>query len=383
MHRFVLQPSVLNVHRRIPIYPIALLLMTVLLNGCGESNSAPAELTAPQNVQAQAGNGKLVVSWSEVSGATGYNVYWGISAGIHPDTAASYDGVQIGVGSPHTITGLANGTVYYLVVTATAGSLESVPSIELSATPVTPILAIATGTLNDTGITLCGDASVNNLACPVAGFPGQDGEQGRDTTFNNITDGQAGFSFTKVSSNGTPLAVQTAIWSDNGSEAAGTKWSCVLDNVTGLLWEVKVNDTASIHNKNWTYSWYNSDPTTNGGYSGAQNAGSCIDNANCDTEKFVAAVNNRGLCGYSDWRLPSAEELMSLVDNSIAAPGPTIDTTFFPNTPNAWTWSSTLNVDPNIVPGQLGVWLVTFDRGHFADANTGFPYAARLVRSGP
>ncbi len=378
----------LFVHLRIPVYFASLLMVTILLNACGNGskNEAPNELAIPQNVQAVAGNGEIVLSWSEAGGATGYNVYWGLSAGIHPDTAASYDGVSIGVSSPYTITGLTNGTVYYLVITATAGSLESGPSTELSATPVSPIPAIATGTLNDTGITLCADGSANNLACPATGFPGQDGENGRDIAINNNSDGQAGFSFTKISSSGATLSVQTATWSDNGSEeAAGTKWACVLDNVTGLLWEVKVNDITSLQHKNWTYSWYDSDTTTNGGQPGTQNAGNCIDSANCDTEKFVAAVNNRGLCGYSDWRLPSAEELMSLVDNSVTSPGPVIDAAFFPNTPttNAWMWSSTVNVAPNSVTGQLGIWLVDFGSGHFVDANRSFSSAARLVRTGP
>ena len=33
------------------------------------------------------------------------------------------------------------------------------------------------------------------------------------------------------------------------------------------------------------------------------------------------------------WRVPSVKELMTLVDFSVASPGPTIDTTAFPNTP--------------------------------------------------
>ena len=40
------------------------------------------------------------------------------------------------------------------------------------------------------------------------------------------------------------------------------------------------------------------------------------------------------------WRLPSIKELMTLVDFTVAQPGPTIDATAFPNTPANWFWSS-------------------------------------------
>ena len=55
-----------------------------------------------------------------------------------------------------------------------------------------------TGKLNDTGITACGDASNNNLDCPVNDYHGQDAEYGRDATHNDDSDGHAGFSFTKL-----------------------------------------------------------------------------------------------------------------------------------------------------------------------------------------
>jgi hypothetical protein len=51
----------------------------------------------------------------------------------------------------------------------------------------------AAGPLNDTGIVTCGDASSNDLPCPVADYPGQDAEYGRDVTHNDPSDGHAGF----------------------------------------------------------------------------------------------------------------------------------------------------------------------------------------------
>ena len=189
------------------------------------------------------------------------------------------------------------------------------------------IAAVATGKLNDTGITSCADASSWELACPVAGFPGQDAESGRDASANDDSDGHAGFSFTKVSSSGEALA------------ASAPEWSCVKDNVTGLLWEIHTDD-GGLRDKDNGYSWYNPDATTNGGDAGTQNGGSCSGGISCDTESYVATVNAAGLCGYHDWRLPTAVELQGLVDYSIGYPGPTIDTNFFPDTQQNVYWSS-------------------------------------------
>ncbi len=56
--------------------------------------------------------------------------------------------------------------------------------------------------LNDTGIVGRGDGSQNDLPCPVAGYPGQDAQYGRDTTADDDSDGHAGFSLTKLDAKG-------------------------------------------------------------------------------------------------------------------------------------------------------------------------------------
>ncbi|MBP8289539.1 MAG: DUF1566 domain-containing protein, partial [Chromatiaceae bacterium] len=167
------------------------------------------------------------------------------------------------------------------------------------------------GPLNDTGTDWWGDHTANVLASPPADYPGQDASYGRDATQDNDADGHAGFSFTKLDANGNALA------------ASAGAWSCVRDNVTGLTWEVKTDD-GGLRDKDWTYTWYNPDPATNGGSSGRPdpgtgeenyaNSNSCQDPARCDTAKFVADVNQASLCGDGDWRLPTVEELLSIVD---------------------------------------------------------------------
>lgn len=164
--------------------------------------------------------------------------------------------------------------------------------------------------LNDTGLTSCATTADNAQACPQTGLPVQDAEQGRDAdpSSNDSADGDVGFSFTKLDDVGAALP-----------SSAGN-WSCVNDNVTGLIWETKTANVSSpienndLHSSRWTYSWYNSTGINDGGYAGVQNGGTCIDTINCDTEKFVAAVNAEALCGYTDWRLPSIDELYTIVD---------------------------------------------------------------------
>jgi len=250
--------------------------------------------------------------------------------------------------------------------------------------------AVATGTilnddagLNDTGITQWGNTTVNNLIVTQALFPGQDANFGRDaqakagtlTKVGASTNVNQGFDFTKLDGTGQPLTSQAATY-------AAVPWDCVQDNVTGMMWEVKTTTPSSLRNKSNTYTWYNSTGVNDGGNAGtAAGTPVCNTGGACDTEKYVAAVNaltgaNR-LCGFTDWRLPKVGELYSIVDQSIAPPGPTIDTGYFPNTIGNWYWSAS----PNAGNASLA-WVVDFGLGgDLADNKTSNNYV-RLVRGG-
>lgn len=220
---------------------------------------------------------------------------------------------------------------------------------------------VVTSPLNDTGITRCGDATRNDLPCPVSGFPGQDAESGRDVTHNDDSDGHAGFSFTKLDGNGNPLS------------ASATSWTCVRDNVTGLIWEVKTDD-GGLRDKDNTYTWYNPDSSSNGGNAGAQNGGNCVGSA-CDTYAYVQAVNAQGLCGAMDWRLPTRFELESITSNDRTYPA--IDTAFFPDIASWGFWSSSPEAN-----NPDGAWYVTFDYGYVGDSNKDYAGYVLLVRGG-
>ena len=147
------------------------------------------------------------------------------------------------------------------------------------------------------------------------------------------------------------------------------------DNVTGLMWEVKT--TSGLQSRAHTYTWYNSTGVNDGGLAGTANGGTCFDVINCDTEKFVAAVNAAALCGASDWRLPDKEELSSLVDSSVAFPGPAIDTGWFPNTAAFLYWSAS-----PFASYSFDAWRVSFNTGSVLNFNKNNAFSVRLVRGG-
>ncbi|SJM92903.1 DUF1566 domain-containing protein [Crenothrix polyspora] len=199
--------------------------------------------------------------------------------------------------------------------------------------------------LNDTGIDTCSDLSESNLPCPQKAYPGQDAQFGRDKTANKNSDGHAGFSFTKMSSTGKALAANALVW------------SCVKDNVTGLLWEIKTND-GGLHDKDWTYSWYEPNKKINGGNAGSQNAGLCGTKTGCNTYAYVKAVNKVGWCGFKDWRLPTVEELFNLT--SLDRDNPAVDTDYFPEDHFSF-WSSTTESSDITGNKATSAWYVNFN----------------------
>jgi hypothetical protein len=120
----------------------------------------------------------------------------------------------------------------------------------------------------------------------------------------------------------------------------GEPGACVLDRFTGLVWEVKTRD-GGLRDHRHTYTWFAPDEDAGGelDYRGKPDGGQCT-GSGCDTHAFVTAVNAGGLCSYSDWRLPSRDELGSISDPRKTRTPPTINTRYFPNTPAGEYWSA-------------------------------------------
>ncbi len=252
------------------------------------------------------------------------------------------------------------------------GYIKSAQGTELSRFHITvspPKTPVATGLLNDTGIAFCSNDTnswfldcqnvLNSdwVALNQDALQGRDG-QAKQGKLKKIGAGVAGFDFTKIGANGESLP------------ANASQWRCVLDNHTGLMWEVKTQD-GGIHDWGIKYTWYNPDDNINGGFSGDENNG-------VNTYAFANAVNEQGLCGYTDWRMPTRSELVSIVYYGRQGQGPVIDSNYFPNTKDKIHWTASPSFDSN------NAWFVYFDYelGDPAYANKHYLYYARLVRSG-
>lgn len=151
-------------------------------------------------------------------------------------------------------------------------------------------------------------------------------------------------------------------------KSTSQNWSCVLDNSSGLMWEMKTDDNG-LHDKDWLYTWYQ----PNGVVVGTPNGGECgKQGINCDTASFVQAINTEKLCGYQDWRMPSDDELLSIVSKDQVDPA--IKEGFFPYTQQSMYWSASETDDGK------SAWYVSFGRGFHAWNLKSSPRYVRLVR---
>lgn len=238
--------------------------------------------------------------------------------------------VLITLGSAGSATTLTNATGYYIfsglvngnysVAASKAGYVFSPlsPTVIVSGANVANTDFKASGgyKLNDTGITdsqcYAAGVSMSFSACNSTGATTlsltQDGILGRDANLdtNNNIDGYLGFSFSAVSG------------------------GCVQDNVTGLMWEGKTSGNAITK--------YNI----------------------ADASNYLSAVNTVGLCGYNDWRMPTPEELVSLIDYSNVS-GALIDPIWFPNTQSGAYWTGTTYNSFSTTSPQT--WVVYFSLG--------------------
>ncbi|MBV1908207.1 MAG: DUF1566 domain-containing protein [Kangiellaceae bacterium] len=205
-----------------------------------------------------------------------------------------------------------------------------------------------TNGLTDTGAILCGnyadsgepdDVHANNIDCTQTEFPnsypvpaGQDGHYGLDTTSGNNVDGLAGLRYVKLDSDGEFIP-------DDSEE-----WSCVLDRITGLIWEVKHEgpEITGSHNR---FSWFSENPLTNGGDDGAagDSVGCALTELNCNTSTYLNIANEGLMCGNNDMRLPTPRELMGLISLKEDSVGTKVDTRYFPflHVGNSRYWTST------------------------------------------
>jgi hypothetical protein len=230
----------------------------------------------------------------------------------------------------------------------------------------------AHATLNDSGVgaNQCYDVGSNLLvACAGSSLPRQDGHLGRDadSATNTNKDGALGFSFARVCHSGQRAGSGNCPAKPKLGDSA-KRWGCTEDLLTGLIWELKTTSgprSSAVNHTNYSPEW---DPLGEYG-------------SPTDATGYVAQVNATGLCGASDWRLPTVTELHSIAhlggvpiadgaDGVIA-----IDTAWFPNTVQTRFWALEA-----FVLNAGNHWTVDTNSGRSSNETRATPRQVRLVR---
>ncbi|TRX53465.1 DUF1566 domain-containing protein [Thalassomonas sp. M1454] len=341
------------------------------------AETAMASFTAPTAIEGETLTFQLMVTDNEgASHANNLNVY----VNEHP-VARATNPVLVKVGDDVILTGVNSSDdgqiVEYSWTQVTAFDIELDSDEAMSATFVADVtddeeVVFELTVTDDMGLTDTTEAKVTLLHVDrfihdsgvnfSAGFLSgnddscisdeglkHDCELGRDAeaaagTLTKVGAGDAGFDFTKLDAEGNKLA------------DSAESWSCVLDNFTGAIWEVKTTD-GGVRDRYNGYRW---------GGKGAQgyNDESKIGTYSGEWDELVDELNTNQVCGKTNWRLPTVEELGGLLHYGTSVPY--IDMTYFPNAPIGstggifWTGTPALGrtdhawaVDFN-TSGQLG-----------------------------
>lgn len=218
-------------------------------------------------------------------------------------------------------------------------TMNFVSNAKIGQKKLTSVLISGDLRLPDTGVT----TFVNNgsflSSSPDSLHPYQDAQYGLDVDPRFKGNGRAGFVYQKIDMAGNPLSYDSP-------------HKCVYDTHTGLTWELKSEYTEIPvygsqyekenhadhlwNNASHRYLWRNLNAKNNGGSAGGVNEKEFPDQelpisencafpsklsplwmnmkpTGCVADKFVELTNKAAICGFSDWRLPSALELTTLV----------------------------------------------------------------------
>jgi hypothetical protein len=90
-----------------------------------------------------------------------------------------------------------------------------------------------------------------------------------------------------------------------------------------------------------------------------------------DAENYIRELNKKGVAGYNDWRLPTLEEAMSLMEPSEKHGDLYIDPVF--DKTQRWIWTADKL--------RAGVaWVVSFGSGYCRSALVVYSFCVRAVR---
>lgn len=244
-------------------------------------------------------------------------------------------------------------------------------------------------TLNDTGQIACYNASETSTGTvsQIDPSPEDMGFEGQDCSFGASAADAVGLQL-KIGASNVPGRDYTKIAND-GSELPPTAtrgpnpgdWGCTRDNITGLLWELRTDD-AGLRDIDHRYAWGNQTPDT------PNTCGGTLSTCNTDAYAVeISALNGaQGLCGRSDWRLPTPLELSGLIayQTSLAGAEPNlIDREYFPDQTNTQAvngfWTGTTATSSITFFGSTAAWGVDFANAALIESSKTADLQLRMV----
>jgi mono/diheme cytochrome c family protein len=126
---------------------------------------APTVPAIPTGVSVTGGANQVSVSWSTVSGATSYNLYYATTTGV-----TKANGIKVtNATAPYTQNALAAGTSYYFIVTAVNSAGEGAASSQVTAATTAPVVLDGLALYNSNCVSCHGTAKLGKSAAAIQG----------------------------------------------------------------------------------------------------------------------------------------------------------------------------------------------------------------------
>ena len=302
----------------------------------------------------------VTIGWDSQPGASSYTLAWGEESFTQLAYAQNTRPTER---QRATISGLDLDTQYYLRVQSNIGN----PSAQMSYSPRRIHIADSRA---------------------AKGLAGDDSSRGRDISFacdpltgqaeNNSKDGVLGARYLKLDQQGKPLTRQDLSYNTQ-------PFACIVDAHSGVVWETKHR-----RKENDPYSEYDSDnqfiikPVEEA----TEFRATCTkhgsdevstDPHQCTVQKQIEWFNQEKRCGLSNWRLPTLQESLSILDfgnpRKIGKNLPAnVDRQYFPHMNTMWLDSENAEGTENLVLDTVN--FVTYHK------STGLSHPLVLVSDG-